>query len=110
MPILGDEFSEFVRRRMVKLGLSTYEVARASGGAITHQTVWSLVNAPPKDIKLSTLLALSRGLSIPEDEIFAVARGKTLSEPAAAELQLSIFFKELGSEYQQAVKSKRKVA
>ncbi|HWW74720.1 MAG TPA: helix-turn-helix transcriptional regulator [Pyrinomonadaceae bacterium] len=57
--------------------LSTYDVARRSGNLITHQTVWSLLNAQGKDVKVGTLKALAKGLGVQEDEIFAVARGIT---------------------------------
>ncbi|MDT5268421.1 MAG: Cro/C1-type DNA-binding domain [Acidobacteriota bacterium] len=60
-------------------GLSTYDVARRSGNLITHQTVWSLLNAQGKDVKVGTLKALAKGLGVSEDEIFAVARGKSVS-------------------------------
>lgn len=60
-------------------GLSTYDVARRSGNLITHQTVWSLLNAQGKDVKVGTLKALAKGLGVAEDEIFAVARGKSVS-------------------------------
>lgn len=61
-------------------GLSTYDVARRSGNLITHQTVWSLLNAQGKDVKVGTLKALAKGLGASEDEVFAVARGKSLSD------------------------------
>lgn len=62
---------------MEEKNLSTYDVARRSGNLITHQTVWSLLNAQGKDVKVGTLKALAKGLGVSEDEIFAVARGIT---------------------------------
>jgi transcriptional regulator with XRE-family HTH domain len=76
---LQDSLAEYLREQMEGKGLSTYDVARRSGNLITHQTVWSLLNAQGKDVKVGTLKALAKGLGISEDEIFAVARGKSVS-------------------------------
>ena len=86
---------------MRELSLSTYEVARLSGGTITHQTVWSILNTRAKDIKLSTLLALARGLHVSEEELFDAVRGKSRRDQPPAELRAAIFFRELPPDRQQ---------
>lgn len=72
---LQEKLAAYVREKMTEKNLSTYDVARRSGGLITHQTVWSVLNAQGKDIKVGTLTALAKGLGVPEEEIFNVARG-----------------------------------
>ena len=57
-------------------GLSTYEVARRSGGKIRHSTVWNIKNGRTKTAKLETLKALAKGLKKPPEEIVAIAFGK----------------------------------
>lgn len=100
MLTLHGAFGKYVRARMDDLGLSTYDVARQSGGAITHQTVWSILNARAKDIKLSTLLGLARGLRVSEEELFDAVRGKTRRDQPPEELRAAVFFRELPPERQ----------
>lgn len=84
--------------------LSTYDVARRSGNLITHQTVWSLLNAQGKDVKVGTLKALAKGLGVSEDEIFAVARGKSVSgDPQLDESRLLEYFRTLSPDSQEVL-------
>ena len=85
-PILA----ELVNRRMQELNLSTNEVARRSGNAISNGTVWNIQNNRVKDVKEETLLALAKALEISEDEVFNAYRGKD-PEPMTRER----FFAEL---------------
>jgi transcriptional regulator with XRE-family HTH domain len=99
---LQEALAKFVSGRMAELGLSTYEVARNSGGAITHQTVWSVANAQGADVKLSTIEALARGLRVPAEELFHAARGRVASrEESPDEIRAATFFKGLPPERQQ---------
>ena len=49
---------------------------------------------PSKD----KLIGLAKGLGVPEEEVFAVARGKSLDEPTAREQRLLSYFSELPRE------------
>lgn len=69
--------AEYVRQKMNEQNLSTYDVERRSGGQITHGSVWNILNQRVKDVKASTLRALAKGLGITEEQIFAIARGKS---------------------------------
>ncbi len=46
-------------------------------------------------------MGLARGLGVPEEEVFAVARGKSLEEPSAREQKLLAYFRELPRERQE---------
>ena len=69
--------SEFVRAVMNEKDLNYRQVAERSGGLISHTTVFDVVNLRSKDVKAKTLRGLAKGLGVPEDEIFSVARGKS---------------------------------
>lgn len=68
--------ADFVREKMDEQNLSTYDVERRSGGAITHGSVWNILNQRVKDVKAGTLRALAKGLGVSEEEVFDAARGK----------------------------------
>ena len=81
----------YVSEQMQRQNLSLHDVAKRSGGRISHATVANVVNATSKEVKASTLAGLAKGLGISEDEMVAIARGKA-NEPMtlerfAAELQ-----------------------
>lgn len=78
MNTLRENLSDYVRRVINERGLNYREVSRRSGGAISHATVGDIVNGVPRNYGTETLRALAKGLSVSEDEIFAVARGKPL--------------------------------
>lgn len=72
---LRETLSDYVRRVINEKGLNYREVARLSG-AISHATVGDIVNGIPRNYGTDTLRALAKGLGVPEDELFAAARGK----------------------------------
>jgi transcriptional regulator with XRE-family HTH domain len=75
---LRESLSDYVRRVISEKGLNYREVARRSGGAFSHATVGYIINGVTKDVGTETLRGLAKGLGVSEDEIFAVARGKSL--------------------------------
>lgn len=101
---LQDDLAEFVRRKMEEQNLSTYDVARQSGGVITHAAVWGILNSQSKDVKVGTLRALAKGLKVSEDEIFAVIRGKSLNDTLHLnEIRALEFFRSLPPDKQSDV-------
>src|SRR5688500_17821009 len=73
---LRESLSDYARRVINDKGLNYREVARRSGGGISHATVGDIVKGDPRSYGTETLRALAKGLGVSEDEIFAVARGK----------------------------------
>lgn len=69
--------SEFVRVVMNEKGLNYRQVAERSGGLVSHTTVFDVVNLRSKDVKGRTLRGLAKGLGVTEEELFAVAQGKS---------------------------------
>ncbi|MET0625724.1 MAG: hypothetical protein ABW250_22505 [Pyrinomonadaceae bacterium] len=80
---------------MDEKNLSTYEVERRSGGDITHGSVWNILNQRVADVKAGTLRALAKGLGVSEDEVYAVARGKSLNGTEAFDSEISSMFRGL---------------
>jgi transcriptional regulator with XRE-family HTH domain len=72
-----ETLADYVRRVINEKGLSYRRVAEMSGGQISHVTVGEIINGNRTDIKTDTLLGLAKGLGVPAEEIFAVARGKS---------------------------------
>ena len=70
-----DSLSEFVRRILVEKGLSTYDVQKASGNRVSAATVTKIMNGDIRSSSIETLSGLAKGLGIPEDQLFRVARG-----------------------------------
>lgn len=79
---LQETLADYVRRIIHEKGLNYREVARRSGGAVSHGAVGHIVNGVSTDVRKDTLRALARGLQVPEDEIFAAARGKIEADPS----------------------------
>lgn len=86
------DLARFVRQKMDDLNLSTYDVERRSGGAITHGSVWNILNQRVKDVKSGTLSALAKGLGISEEELFDVYRGKQPAGDGVLEEEIGVLF------------------
>lgn len=94
--------ADFVRGRMKELNdLSTYEVAKRSGGRISNGTVWNIANGRVRSVKDDTLRALSRALQVSEEELFTVAYGGApKNDKDAVEQTLLMKFRQLPPQWQ----------
>jgi hypothetical protein len=70
-----DDLSDFVRAKINEKGLNYRLVADRSNGLISHSVVYDIIKKRSVDPKVSTLKGLARGMSEPEETIFAIARG-----------------------------------
>lgn len=75
-----EALSDYVRRVAYEKRLSYREIAKRAGQRISHGTVSDIINRRSKDIKAETLKALALGLGVTEEEVFAIARGKSISD------------------------------
>lgn len=78
--------ARFVQEQMSAQNISTHEVAKRSGNAISHGTVWNIANQQVKDVKPSTLTALAKGLRVSEDDILGAVGGKQTQDERAVGL------------------------
>jgi transcriptional regulator with XRE-family HTH domain len=72
-----EKLADYLRRVIRDKDLSYRKVAQRSGGRVSHATISDIINGRQKDIKTETLIGIAKGLGVPEEEIFAVARGAT---------------------------------
>ena len=80
---------QYVRRILKEKGLSLSEVERRSGGSISDSYVCGIINGNVGSLTIAKLKALALGLGVPEDDVFAVARG--VSQKDNHEFQESTF-------------------
>ena len=74
-----ESLRDYVRRVIAQKGLSHVKVAeraRKLGHDLSPGTVNTVIQATVVSPKVSTLQALAAGLGEPEDDLFALARGK----------------------------------
>lgn len=93
---------KYVRRILKEKGLSLSDVEHRSRGGISDSHISNIASGNFGSLTIGKLKALARGLGVPEDEIFAVARGVPLED--TREFQSSKFatlfhkYKELPAE------------
>lgn len=75
----SESLAEYVRRVREEKKLSLSDVERQSGNLITNGYVSRIENGYILNVTPKKLAALAKGLGVSEDEVFAVARGKTSS-------------------------------
>jgi transcriptional regulator with XRE-family HTH domain len=97
IPLLGD----FVREvRVLVLGISLKEVERRSHGQITASYVSLIENGRIQSPGVKKLRALAFALHLPDEEVFAIARGQSLSQPDADAKRLVTAYQNLPPAYQ----------
>lgn len=75
MRTVQDRLSDYVREVIRRKRLNYREVARRSRGQISHSTVGDIINRRTRNVKADTLVALARGLKVPQEELLAIAFG-----------------------------------
>lgn len=94
-----EDLADYVRRIINEKELTLRQVEERSGGAITHGYVSKILSRAVTNLSVDKLKALAKGLGIPEEELFAVVRGKTTSgELAFDELRLLELYRTLAPE------------
>ena len=87
--------AQLLSKRMAELNLSAPEVARRSSGAISHGTVWNIINSRVRDVKEDTLKGLAKALELPEEEVFDAYRGKPQEELSSSAQRVISFYNEM---------------
>lgn len=91
-----EKLADYIRRIRAEKDLSTSDVERKSGFTVTDGYVSHIENGRVKNVSPEKLSALAKGLGVPEDEVFAVARGKSVSgDLPLQEVRLLDFFRSL---------------
>lgn len=94
---LNQPLAEFVRRTRHEKGYTLMDVARQSGGRISDGYVSRIENGVilAENITSKKLMALARGLHVAEELVNRLARGRRISEPDAAEVQLLTYYRNI---------------
>lgn len=99
-----EKLPDFIRRIRAEKGLSTADVEKKSGFTVTDGYVSHIENGRVRNVSPEKLRALSKGLDISEDEIFAVARGaKTVGDMPLDEVRMLQLYRELPPERKEDV-------
>lgn len=90
-----ESLADFVRRVRSEKRLSLNDVQRLSGNQIANSYVSRIENgiADAEGVTPKKLQALARGLQVSEEEIFAVARGKSLAAPEVFDSEIYVMFR-----------------
>lgn len=86
-----EDLADYVKRIRREKGLSLKDVVRRSEGRISNGYVSQIENRYYINPTRDKLIALAKGLGVTEDEIFAVARGKSLDEVEAVDAEMALF-------------------
>lgn len=73
-----ETLAQYVTRIIEEKGLKHNEVKQFSSGKITDGYVRGIMTGKADNLSVAKLKALARGLGVPEDDIFRVARGLPL--------------------------------
>lgn len=91
-----EKLPDYIRRIRAEKGLSTADVEKKSGFTVTDGYVSHIENGRVRNVSPEKLRALSKGLGVSEDEIFAVARGaKTVGDMPLDEVRMLQLYREL---------------
>lgn len=87
----GESLAGYVQRVRNEKGFSLTDVQRNSRNQIASSYVWKIENkvADADGVTPKKLQALALGLQVSEDEIFAIARGKSLNEEEAIDAEMA---------------------
>jgi transcriptional regulator with XRE-family HTH domain len=90
-----EDLADFVMRVRNEKGISQRGVEINSGGTISKGYVGQIENRTVlgDSVTPQKLRALAKGLQASEDEVFAVARGKSLSEAEIFDSEIGVLFK-----------------
>lgn len=90
-----EDLADYLRRVRNEKGLSQRDVEIKSGNRISKGYIGQIENREVlgHSVTPQKLQALAIGLGVSEDEIFAVARGKSLAAPEAFDSEIYVMFR-----------------
>jgi transcriptional regulator with XRE-family HTH domain len=77
---MRENLEQYVRRILQEKGLTFADVHRRAGGEISKGYVCDISHGSTASLTVRKLQALARGLDVPEDDLFAIARGVAADE------------------------------
>ena len=89
---MSETLDAYVRRALRVKGLTLNEVAQRAGGEISRGYISEISRGNYTSLTVRKLQALARGLDVPEDELFAIARGAQYDRLDFAESRFAVLF------------------
>jgi transcriptional regulator with XRE-family HTH domain len=86
-----ESLADFVRRVRNDKKLSLMKVRVQSGYELATSYISRIENGQVTNVGLEKLRALAKGLGVSEDEVFAVARGKSLQQAEVVDAEMALF-------------------
>lgn len=86
-----EDLADYVKRIRREKGLSLKEVVLRSEGRISNGYISQIENRYYINPTRDKLTALAKGLGVSEDDVFAVARGKSLDESETVDAEMALF-------------------
>lgn len=86
-----ETLADYVRRVREEKGLSLNQVRIRSGYQIANSYISRIENGEVTNVGLDKLRSLAKGLNVSEEEIFAVARGKSLNDLESVDAEMALF-------------------
>lgn len=86
-----ETLADYVRRVREEKDLSLNQVRVRSGYQIANSYISRIENGEVTNVGLDKLRSLAKGLGVTEEEIFAVARGKTLNDIESVDAEMALF-------------------
>jgi transcriptional regulator with XRE-family HTH domain len=92
-----EDLADYVKRARHENGLSQRDVEAKSSGGISKGYIGQIENREVLGLSVTPqkLRALAKGLGVSEDEIFAVARGKSLDQNGFRESEFALMYEDV---------------
>lgn len=88
---MSETLQDYVRRVRNEKNLSAVDVETRSSNTISDAYVLQIENGAAKNPSPEKLKALAKGLGVPEDEVFRVARGRSAQPEDVYEIMAESF-------------------
>lgn len=96
-----ETLADYVRRVRNEKRLSLREVSLRSGGQIANSHISRIESGEARGVSVDKLRSLAKGLGVPEDELFSIARGRsTIGDLSPEEWRIVHYYRSLPFERQ----------
>jgi transcriptional regulator with XRE-family HTH domain len=87
-----ESLSDYLRRVIKEKNLRYRQISERSGGGVSPSTISDIISGRTKEIKSGTISALAKGIGVPEEEVFAVVRGRSIDKNGFEESEFALMY------------------